>query len=76
MIEFVILLLWSYFHFEVNKMAPLQSQKKKGRLALEFSFSSSPSFLKIFCVFFPEILPLFLQSHSGMRNNSLLLVFS
>lgn len=27
MIVFVVLLLWSYFRFEVKKMAPLQSQK-------------------------------------------------
>lgn len=75
-IEFVVLLLWSYFHFEVNKRPPFQSQKKKGKLPLEFSFSSSPLSLKLFVCIFSELVPLFLQSQSGIRSNNLLLVCS
>lgn len=52
MIEFVVFLLWSYFHFEVNEMVPLQSRKKKkGDLIWSSLFPPSP-LSSNFCVYF------------------------
>lgn len=60
--------------FRLTKMAPLWSQKRG--TCSEVLFFLLASFSKCLCVFFPEILVLFLQSHSWIRKNDLLLVSS
>lgn len=75
MTVFAVWLLWSCFHYEVHKNSTF-TVTEKGGCALKFWFSSSPAFHRSLCVFFPEILLLYLQFHSWIRKSDLLLVFS